>query len=360
MDSYHKHATPQDISSTKKDINGITCTIYGLSELPKDVSALSVLWLLHPRLQTADTMTRFAAQAITVWNSRPSKSPARGLIGVAFDQRNHGLRLEEPLRNEAWRQGNPTHAHDMYATYKGTSDDCSALITELPKHLPSGLPAPSQHIVLGVSLGAHAAWQSVITDRRVTAAVSIIGCPDFQRLMAQRASKSKLADWDNSSPAGTSFFGSASFPDDLVDLVEKTNPAGKLMPIEIQAVLMPPLAVPKPESLAPALLSTAYKLRLNRTLKGKAVLNLSGGKDKLVPYSASKTFLDYLKAASQNGEKGWWKNNQFTLDDIIFKDAGHEATPEMIATSVAFICGVVGGDIFTEVQPIRGAKKTKI
>jgi pimeloyl-ACP methyl ester carboxylesterase len=360
MDSYHKHATPQDISSIKKGINGIACTIYGLSELPKDVSALSVVWLLHPRLQTAETMTRFAAQAITVWNSRPSKGSPRGLIGVAFDQRNHGSRLTEAIRNEAWRQGNPKHAEDMYATYKGTADDVSSLITELPKHLPSGLPEPDQHISFGVSLGAHAAWQNIIEDRRITAAVSIVGCPDFQRLMAQRASKSKLADWDSSTPKGTKFFGSPSFPDSLVDWVEKTNPAGKLMPIEIQAVLMPPLADPKPESLSPALLVTGYKIRLNRTLKGKAVLNMSGGKDKLVPYSASKTFLDYLKAASQDGEKGWWKNNQFTLEDIVFKDAGHEATPEMVATAVAFICGVVGGDIFTQVQPVKGVNKSKI
>lgn len=353
MDSFHKTAGSKHISTSSQDINGITCTICGLDELRKDIKELSVLWLLHPRLQTAQTMTRFAAESISAWNARDSSS-SRGLIAVSFDQRNHGSRQTDPLKNEAWKQGNPTHAQDMYATYLGTASDVSALITALPTHLPSSLPPPSQHISLGVSLGAHAAWQNIITDPRITAAISIIGCPDFQRLMAHRASKSKLSDWDSSSPPGSTFFGSPSFPDSLVNLVEKTNPAGKLMPIEIQAVLMPPLTHPKKEALAPALLKQAYKIKLNRSLKGKAILNISGGKDKLVPYTASKTFLDYLKDAT--GPEGWWTGHQFTLEDVVVPGAGHEATPEMVERAVGFISGVVSGEIVTQVRPVKGAK----
>jgi hypothetical protein len=35
--------------------------------------------------------------------------------------------------------------------------------------------------VLGVSLGGHAAWQVFFNEPRVTAAVVIIGCPDYIR-----------------------------------------------------------------------------------------------------------------------------------------------------------------------------------
>lgn len=35
--------------------------------------------------------------------------------------------------------------------------------------------------MLGVSLGGHAAWQVLFNEPRVTAAVVIIGCPDYMR-----------------------------------------------------------------------------------------------------------------------------------------------------------------------------------
>ncbi len=45
-------------------------------------------------------------------------------------------------------------------------------------HSPDG-PSIDQHLVLGVSLGGHAAWQVLFNEPRVTAAVVIIGCPDY-------------------------------------------------------------------------------------------------------------------------------------------------------------------------------------
>lgn len=36
-----------------------------------------------------------------------------------------------------------------------------------------------QHLVLGWSLGGHAAWQVIFNEPRVTAAIVVIGCPDY-------------------------------------------------------------------------------------------------------------------------------------------------------------------------------------
>jgi pimeloyl-ACP methyl ester carboxylesterase len=57
------------------------------------------------------------------------------------------------------------------------------LIDHLGSYIFHGPEAPSidQHLVLGVSLGGHAAWQVLFNEPRVTAAVVIIGCPDYMR-----------------------------------------------------------------------------------------------------------------------------------------------------------------------------------
>jgi hypothetical protein len=42
-------------------------------------------------------------------------------------------------------------------------------------------PSIDQHLVLGISLGGHSAWQVIFNEPRVTAAVIIIGSPDYMR-----------------------------------------------------------------------------------------------------------------------------------------------------------------------------------
>lgn len=85
---------------------------------------VSCLYLMHPRLSTADSMEGFACHAIADWNNRLREGRVsvsqqnRGLIAVAFDQRNHGSRLVDKLSNCAWKEGNPKHAQDMFATYR--------------------------------------------------------------------------------------------------------------------------------------------------------------------------------------------------------------------------------------------------
>lgn len=103
---------------------------------------------------------------------------------MLIDQRNHGTREVYPLSNQSWKQDNPHHAQDMFGIISGAVADTRLLIDALPGYVlldscPSQ-PAFDQHLCLGVSLGGHSTWQTLFADPRVTAGVSIIGCPDFQ------------------------------------------------------------------------------------------------------------------------------------------------------------------------------------
>jgi hypothetical protein len=108
------------ISRITYPIAGILTTVYGIDQLPKTVTDIAVLWLLHPRLQTQDSMAALANRAIEHWRQRP-ESENKGLLAVTFDQRNHGSREVDKLANEAWRAGNQRHAQDMFSTYRMTT-----------------------------------------------------------------------------------------------------------------------------------------------------------------------------------------------------------------------------------------------
>jgi hypothetical protein len=110
---------PAGVSQKSYAIAGIQVTVFGLDELRPQGKDVACLWLLHPRLATQERMTGVAESAISDWNGRIKDSPsAKGLIAVSFDQRNHGTRLVDPLANEAWRQGNPRHAQDMFSIFR--------------------------------------------------------------------------------------------------------------------------------------------------------------------------------------------------------------------------------------------------
>ena len=113
--------SPLPISKKTFYIAGIIVTVYGLDELDSTVQDVACLWLLHPRLQTQESMAPVAASSIHAWmeeKQKTKKEKALGLICLSFDQRNHGSREVYALSNEAWRGGNKTHAQDMFASYR--------------------------------------------------------------------------------------------------------------------------------------------------------------------------------------------------------------------------------------------------
>jgi len=109
---------PTLVSQKTYAIAGISVTVHGLEELHSTTKNVACLWLLHPRLASQERMAGIAASAIGDWNSNPQSKSTKGLIAVSFDQRNHGKRLVDPLANEAWRQGNPRHAQDMFSVFR--------------------------------------------------------------------------------------------------------------------------------------------------------------------------------------------------------------------------------------------------
>ncbi|KIW89047.1 uncharacterized protein Z519_10532 [Cladophialophora bantiana CBS 173.52] len=336
----HSIPHPEPISACTHHIAGILATVFGLDEVPSGVADIAVLWLLHPRLQTQACMAPFAAHIISEWNKHQAKSRTgsvkkKGLIAVSFDQRNHGSRLVSAIANEAWRSGNEHHAQDMFSCYAGTAQDTSLLLDYLPGYIFSGTNDPRrivQNLVLGISLGGHAAWHVLMHDPRISAAIVTIGCPDYTRLMTDRARLSKRKTYTSSSPPGRDFLGSADFPPSLVEAVKKSDPAGSIWS-------MPGLHWRKDQERLHTDLTDEEKAVLlpvmTRCFGNKRLLNLSGGADKLVPYAHSKPFIDWLKAVS--GKGGWFEGSGFMLEDIVFEGVGHDVPSSMVPNMVRFV-----------------------
>ncbi|KAF2089289.1 alpha/beta-hydrolase [Saccharata proteae CBS 121410] len=331
VEGTHTQGPPPAVSTKTYTIAGILTTVYGLDELPSQLTSLACLWLLHPRLQTQACMAPIASQAITAWNGRLRTGTAgagsgQGLIAVSFDQRNHGGRLVNGVANGAWREGNTRHAPDMFSIYHGTALDTSQLLSYLPAYLPTSLPITA-NVALGVSLGGHSTWHCILHEPRITAGVVVIGCPDYTSLMQQRAEKSKLESWKGTDPPGKEFIGSSDFPQALVEAVAKWDPAGLLM----RGISNPdaPTAAEKQK----------LQSQLHSHLKGKKILNVAGADDKLVPYAQGEKFLDFLKRCiEQDQDLG------LSLEDHVYAGAGHEFTPAMAQRSTEFICEVLSGE----------------
>lgn len=155
--------------------------------------------------------------------------------------------------------------------------------------------------------------------------------------MQQRAGKSKLSSWTSTSPPGRDFLGSKDFPKGLVEAVEKFDPAGLLLG-ELDTVtgddhLHEPSDAEK----------TRLRPILRDTLGGKRILCLSGGSDKLVPYSCSEPFLSWLKNALRK-DGGWFNDRGVVLEDIIDEKAGHEYSAKMKVEAVRFISETLAGE----------------
>ncbi|KAL6721420.1 hypothetical protein ACLMJK_000523 [Lecanora helva] len=375
---------PPLISKYEYFIAGIYVTVYGLKELiPATTQGRKVacIWLLHPRLQTHKCMEPLAASIIHEWNEKVLKSTHDrrdkvGLIAASFDQRNHGSRGVDPMANEPWTKGNKNHARDMFSIYHGTALDVSSILPLLPAYIFGPQPTVSvneafwtisHNFVLGVSLGGHAAWHCLMHEPRITAAIIIVGCPDFTRLMADRAMYSRLDSWvaaDGLGP-GARFLGSAHFPSGLMDAVQQADPVGMMLgePAMRTALLN---------------VNTLYGAGTNQAMRdvmvqkmrkyfgGKSILNLSGKADKMVPYRCSETFILWLKEAlnpdgpfafgGKNmreklrpedrsrftlkeviGFRGFFADGGLKLRDIQYEGVGHEVTPKMMREVHKFV-----------------------
>ncbi len=180
----------------------------------------------------------------------------------------------------------------------------SFLIDFLPSYLfPSGEQVIETWAVAGVSLGGHATWLALThgndfifiiimskpsqLEPRLSIGIPVIGCPDYLSLISERALKFDIP-----------LDGSAYLPDSLLSLIQSSDPA-----------------------------AAPYRsIDASNPFLGKKILVLSGGKDTLVPWSASESFVEHLNV----GDKG-------VKQAVVQEDAGHETTPEMVQRLVDFI-----------------------
>jgi hypothetical protein len=143
--------------------------------------------------------------------------------------------------------------------------------------------------------------------------------------MKSRARRSKLGSY-SSEDDGAGFLGSADFPEALIDTCKKYDPKGILFGTDV---------IPAGEY------SSSEKARLrslmDARIRGKRFLVLSGGKDKLVPYSASKPFLDYFK----NATRTWYEDGGLYVDDRVYAETGHTFDEEMRKDALKFILETV-------------------
>lgn len=186
----------------------------------------------------------------------------------------------------------------MFSIYHGTAVDVSLIIDYLQSALFPDEKAGyeiDQHIVSGVSLGGHAAYISLLNEPRITAAGAIIGCADFEALMTQRAEKTKIQ--------GFKAGGCVQYPKVLEDAVSRVDFGG----------------VGRRRGWD----------EVEKRIKGKRLLALTGNKDKLVPADCSEQVLKVLRKIEgfEVVEKGF--------------DAGHECTADMVAVLADWVKGVV-------------------
>ena len=209
--------------------------------------------------------------------------------------------------------------------------DTSHLIQYLSSYIfPTSSRNIVTNVVCGVSLGGHAAWQSLVHGPRINAAVSIIGCPDYMALMTDRARLTKLASYVQSDPPGASFVGSNDFPLTLVKAIEAFDPASCILnivaPIDGRNFFNREPNNPEKDRLRPL---------MQQAFQDKVMLNMSGGDDKLVPYRCSKTFLRWLKRAT--GPSGYFPECNFNLKDLVFEHVGHAMSSDMAGVLDHFI-----------------------
>ncbi len=326
-------------------IAGILVVVHGLAELPPSVSSVACLWLLHPRLQRKETMAPIAGQIITAWNQRIQQGRAgknpKGLIAVSFDARNHGSRLVDKLHNQAWRDGNPRHAQDMYSCLQGTATDTSHLIGHLESYIFNSANSPkiTQHLCLGISLGGHTVWHCLLSDPRITAGVVGIGCPDYTRLMTERARLSKLSTYTTSDPPGSAFHGSPDFPKALQDAIAQYDPRGLLLP----SLSGPDGTIVQPDSAA----MQRFKTLLKERLQNKQILNLSGKIDKLVPYAAGEPFLKVFKQTIAEDP-----DLNIRFEDVLFDGVGHAFPKPMADKATEWLCDVLASTDHDQAGPV--------
>ncbi|KAG0700567.1 Alpha/Beta hydrolase protein [Suillus ampliporus] len=275
-------------------VGGLIVDVYSHPSATDPTIPIHALFFLHGRLGSAQ-VPYFVNSIKTIFNvNYGSANPSprkKDLIVVAFDHRNHGRRLVDNQRNFVWskdpKKNNDQHAVDLYTIQTGSAQDVSFLIDHLPSFL---YPSRERTIVEwgmgGISVGGHSTWIALSREPRLKIGIPIIACPDFTKMMSQRAASSGVP------------FKPPYYPDSLKAYVDANDPAK---------------------------LPYRAKDRSNPYL-GRKILVLSGEMDPLVPWATVSEFAENLEV----GEEGIKRI-------VVEKGAKHEPTLRMQQEAGMFV-----------------------
>ena len=79
-----------------------------------------------------------------------------------------------------------------------------------------------------------------------------------------------------------------------------------------------------------------------KTLAGKKIMCLFGGKDRLVPHAISAPFLDWLRRAI-DPSNGWLRDQGIELEEVVDPEGRHEASAAMRAEAERWLCQYLHG-----------------
>ncbi|KAF4614061.1 hypothetical protein D9613_007674 [Agrocybe pediades] len=263
-------------------IGGISIRVY--RSTGQSAAPIGVLFLLHGRHGSANDVDSMAKSI----HEHGTKKSRLDLFIVTLDHRNHGNRIVESVANNTWTEekNNVKHALDMYSIQSRSSSTLPWFYFMQSYLFPMNERRIEAWGIAGISLGGHSTWIALAQDARITVGIPIIGCPDYEALMEYRANTSNIP------------FEPPYIPSGFSDAIKSSNPAS----------------------------GDYTSLKNTNPFLGKKILVLSGQDDKLVPWTASKGFVELLEV----GEEG-------LKEVVVQKGVGHECTKEMVERTAGFV-----------------------
>lgn len=270
-----------------------------LEEVP-----VKIVYLVHQRGGDY-TYTESAAYTVLKQYYKKASSLDVPLVCVTFDNRNHGARLVQEVKNRGWKS-NDTHGADLVSIVEGNVIDLKLVMDYLPAYLnleaklaPELKKAHQTVIkyrngVCGYSLGGHTVIRYALKYPESIEFINPnIGCADMTSLLITR-----LLQVDKESPAFDKKWFYSTY--DELKLTEHQS------------------SVQYPEYLHRIVAAEDISIFENYPFSLVKMFAAFGADDLLVPARLSKLWTDM------------YKNSNPATEVFVQPEVGHDVTPEMV------------------------------
>ncbi|KAK6461954.1 hypothetical protein DFJ63DRAFT_206859 [Scheffersomyces coipomensis] len=313
--SFKLEYNPDTFSKSQYFIAGITTYVYNGSVLEDYVKKfntehhkeipINVLYLIHQREGSYKSTESFAYNILKQFYEKKQGDVKVPLICVTFDNRNHGEKLIDKLKNLDWKRGNETHAIDMVSGIDGNVADLKLLIDYLPGYLNLDYYLSDKvkqevqpefkfkNSISGYSLGGHTVirFASKYPDL-VEILNPVVGCSDLSSLLINRLKSNRIE-----SEAYDKKYFYFNYPE--LDLTEDQKKHQY------------------PEYFHNYLSKQDQAIFENFAMHKIKLFASFGAKDTLVPPKLTTVWTELYENTNNDSQV------------FIQEDAGHEATPEM-------------------------------